>query len=122
MDLTFTVPFPCGYYSNAVHINKINKDTCPLHIELAVPVGSGGRCESRLVGDGNCGIKIYPEEWNKTHVMKVIHKDTLKYDLTTAEAEMKLYLKTYKFKISKLWREVLLPVVNVINTVFFAIL
>nr|XP_022322702.1 uncharacterized protein LOC111124130 [Crassostrea virginica] len=38
VDLTFTVPFPCGYYSNAVHINKINKDTCPLHIELAVPL------------------------------------------------------------------------------------
>lgn len=49
--------------------------------------------------------------------MNVIHQDTSNYQLTTAETEMKMYLKTYKFPISKIWRHILLPVVNVMNII-----
>lgn len=115
MGLSFTVPFPCQYPNGAVQINEIDELKCPLNIELAVPAGAGGVCESRLVGAGSCAISISAKKWNETHVMKIVHQDTGKYDLTSAENEMKMYLKTYEFSTSQLWSHILLPVVNVIN-------
>lgn len=113
LNLTFTVPFPCKY-KDAVHIDEIDDDECPLHIELALPTGSGQKCESRLTGESRCGVVVKPKAWNETHVIKVVHQDNDHYILTLAEAERKLYLRTYEFLYSKIWSFVLLPVVNVI--------
>lgn len=110
VGFTFTIPFPCVY--TEVHSNEIDEDGCPLNIELAVPRGSGG-CESRLAGETGCGVKINPRHWNVTNFMKIIHQDTGNYELTLAEAERKIYLKTYGFDKSDAWKDVLLPVVNV---------
>ena len=118
MGFTFTVPFPCQYPKNAVHINEIDDLKCPLNIEVAVPAGAGGVCESRLVGAGSCAKSINPKKWNETHYMTIVHQDTGKYDLTSAESEMKVYLRTYEFITSQLWSHVLLPVVNVINLTY----
>lgn len=118
MELTLTVPFPCPYHSNAAHMNDIDDLMCPLHIELAVPSGSGGICQSRLTGVGSCGIVINAKRWNETHVINIIHQDTGNYQLTTVEAEMELYLKTYEFVTSKIWSYMLLPVVHVRNETY----
>lgn len=108
---TFTVPFPCVY--TAVQSNEIEDLSCPLGIELAIPTGTGA-CESRVVGESDCFKYINPRSWNNIHAMNITHQDTGNYQLTLAEAERKLYLKTVSFKMSNAWSDVLLPVVNVI--------
>lgn len=110
MSLMLTVPFPCVYQDS---MNNIDGQRCPFIIELAVPAKSGGVCESSLTGAGSCGISIHPKEWNKTHVINIVHQDTGNYYLTTAEAEMKMYLQTF-FGTNKLWNHIELPVINVI--------
>lgn len=119
IELKFTVPFPCRYKKDAVHIDKIDHDSCPLQIELAIPKGSSGVCGSRLTGQSGCGLKISPSELNNTFIMNIRHQDNNNYELTLAEAEYQLYLKTYEFGISQAWTDVLLPVVNVIITCSF---
>lgn len=111
IGFTLTVPFPCVYM--AVQSNEIKDIDCPLSIELAIPDGTRA-CESRLVGESGCHKDIYPRIWNNTHFMDIFHQDTSNYQLTFAEAERKLYFKTYQFSISKAWSDVVLPVVNVI--------
>lgn len=111
IGLTFTVPFPCGY--TTVQSNEIDELSCPLNVELAFPKGKGGSCESRLALDGGCGTTFHAKSWNKTEYIAIIHQDTGNYKLTLAEAERKIYLKTYGFDKSDAWKDVLLPVVNV---------
>lgn len=117
MNLMLTVPFPCFLHRHAADLNDIDEIKCPLSVELAVPEVSGEVCQSRLTGTMYCGIDINPKRWNDTHAINIIHQDTLNYHLTT-DAEMKMYLKTYDFRISKIWSHLLLPVVNV-NTISY---
>lgn len=112
IGLTFTVPFPCLY--DKVQSNEIADMSCPFDIEIAVPKDAENGCESRLVGESGCGFKINARRWNDTYFMNIVHQNTNNYELTVAEAERKIYLKTYAFKYSAAWRNVLLPVVNVI--------
>lgn len=118
MKLTFTVPFPCPYQRKIAHLNEIDDALCPLYIKLAVSSRSGDICESRLTGVDSCGIEINARRWNETHVINVVHQDTGNYQLTPAEAEMKMYLKTSDFRISKIWSDLWLPVVNVMNDTY----
>ena len=121
MNLMLTVPFPCPYQRNIAHLNEIDDALCPLHIEFAVPSDSGRMCGSRLTGLGSCGIVINAKRWNETHAVNFMHHDTGNYQLTPTEAEMKMYLKTYDFRISKIWNDLLLPVIKVMNDSFIAI-
>ena len=115
IDLKFTVPFPCGYKNDAIHINDIDPITCPIRIELAVPGTQGGVCGSRLTAKDSCATTILADEWNETHVMNIVHQNTGNYKLTPAETEMKIYLRIFDFAISNIWSQVLLPVVNVMK-------
>lgn len=102
---------------DAVHIHDTDEISCPLYIEMAVPAGSGV-CESRLTGENSCSIRISANRWNETHVMNIVHQDTGRYQLTSSEAEMEIYLQTSDFHISKLWSHILLPVVKVMNDTY----
>lgn len=113
VELKFTVPFPCRYKTDAVHIDDLDYASCPLHIELAIPKSTPGVCESRLAGQSGCAIVINPSELDSNIFMNITHQDSSNYELTNAEVERKLYLKTYKFEISKAWRDIILPVINV---------
>lgn len=119
VELNFTVPFPCRYKKEAVHIDDIDYESCPLRIELAIPKSTPGVCESRLAGQSGCGIQINPSELDSNIFMNIRHQDSSHYKLTNAEAERKLYLKTYQFDISKAWTDVILPVINVRSTCNF---
>lgn len=115
MELTFTVPIPCGFVKDAVQSNDIDKASCPMNIEMLVPNGPAGTCESTLTAESKCGVEIKdPDTWNKSHILNILHKDTGKYKLTPAESERKVYLRIYDFEIGKAWRGVDLPVINVI--------
>lgn len=113
------MPFPCGY--TTVQSNEIDELSCPLNVELAFPKGKGGSCESRLALDGGCGTTFHAKSWNKTEYIAIIHQDTGNYKLTLAEAERKIYLKTYGFDKSDAWKDVLLPVVNVNIYIFYIV-
>lgn len=113
--LTFTVPIPCGFVSNPVQSNAIDKFSCPMSIEMLVPNGPTGACESTLTAESKCGVKITdPDTWNKPHILNILHKDTGNYKLTSAESERKVYLKIIHFEIGETWTGVELPVINVI--------
>jgi hypothetical protein len=114
VELTFTVPIPCGY-STGVQTDVIDKDSCPMIIEMQVPKGAGS-CESTLTAEARCGVQIEdPTKWNEPHILNILHKDTGNYELTPSESERKVYLKTYNFPFGKVWTGVQLPVINVIR-------
>lgn len=119
VELNFTVPFPCRYKKEAVHIDDIDYESCPLRIELAIPKSTPGVCESRLAGQSGCGIEINPSELDSNIFMNIRHQDSSDYKLTNAQVERKLYLKTYQFDISKAWTDIILPVINVRSTCNF---
>lgn len=119
VELNFTVPFPCRYKKEAVHIDDIDYESCPLRIELAIPKTTPGVCESRLAGQSECGIEINPSELDSNIFMNIRHQDSSDYKLTNAQVERKLYLKTYQFDISKAWTDIILPVINVRSTCNF---
>lgn len=106
------------YTKGAVHLNEISDISCPLKIELKIPTGPPGVCESRLGGENKCGIPLNAKKWNVTYAMNIIHQPTGKYKLALAEAEKTLYLKTYEYTYSKAWSNMLLPPVKVIISFF----
>lgn len=113
VELTLTVPFPCAYNKDAVQIDDIDKD-CSLNIEMEVPQGTSGTCESRLASESRCGVAIKnPDTWNETHILNIVHKDTGNYMLTPSEYERKVYLKIYQFPYGNAWAGLELPVINV---------
>lgn len=95
-------------------MKEIADYACPLDIELKIPTGQRGVCESRLGGDSKCGIPLNAKNWNVTYAMNITHQPTGKYKLSLAEAEKTVYLKTYEYEIGKAWSNMLLPPVKVI--------
>lgn len=122
IELTLTVPFPCVYQRDAVHLNEIADYACPLNIELTIPEDEPRVCKSRLVGEGKCGIALNAKKWNEPYVMKITHQPTGKYKLTIAEAEKTLYLKTLEYDLSNAWSKLLLPVVKVMFSLLLSFL
>lgn len=120
IELTLTVPFPCVYQRDAVHLNEIADYACPLDIALMIPKDEPGVCKSRLVGEVKCGISINARKWNESYVMKITHQPTGKYKLTIAEAEKTLYLKTLEYGLGNAWSKLSLPVVKVIFSLFLS--